>query len=65
MSESQLNASAQLGLSVLNQGGVSDLLGLGGPPRVALGVVLPIEMLFHRIWQRVSPFWPRRLFGHW
>ena len=35
MSESELNASAQLGLSVLNQGGVSFLLGLGGPPRVA------------------------------
>ena len=35
MSESQLNPSVQLGLSVLNQGGVSHLLGLGGPPRVA------------------------------
>ena len=29
ISESQLNASAWLGLSVLNQGGVSHLLGLG------------------------------------
>ena len=33
------------GLSVLNQGGVSCLLGLGGPPRVAFGVVPPIGML--------------------
>ena len=45
MSESQLNASAQLGLSVLNQGGVSHLLGLEGPPGVAFGVVPPIGML--------------------
>ena len=45
MSESWLNASAQLGLSVLNQGGISHLLGLEGPPRVAFGVVLPIGML--------------------
>ena len=45
MLESWLNASAQLGLSVLNQGGDSYLLGLWGPPRVAFGVVLPIGML--------------------
>ena len=45
MTESWLNASMQLGLSVLNQGGVSCLLELGGPPRVAFGVVLPIGML--------------------
>ena len=45
MSESWLNALAWLGLSVLNQGGISHLLGLGGPPRVAFGVVPPIGML--------------------
>ena len=45
MSESPLHASAQLNLSVLNQGGVSCLWGLGGPPRVAFGVVLPIGVL--------------------
>ena len=45
MSESQLNALAWLALSVLNQGGVSHLLGLGDPARVAFGVVLPIGML--------------------
>ena len=33
------------GLSVLKQGGVSCLLGLGGPPRAAFGVVPPIGML--------------------
>ena len=35
ISESQLNALAWLGLSVLNQGGVSHLLGLESPPGVA------------------------------
>ena len=45
MSESWLNALAQLGLSVLNQGGTSHLLELGGPPRVAFRVVPPIGML--------------------
>ena len=45
MSESQLNASVQLSLSVLNQGGVSHLLRLGGPPRVAFGVVPSIGVL--------------------
>ena len=45
MSESQLNASAWLGLSVLNQGGISHLLGLEGPPAVAFGVVPPIGMV--------------------
>ena len=45
MLESWLNASAQLGLSVLNQGGMSHLLCLGGPPKVAFGVALPIGML--------------------
>ena len=42
ISESQLNTSAWLGLSVENQCGISHLLGLGGPPKVALGVALPI-----------------------
>ena len=45
MSESWLHASAWLGLSVLNQGGISHLLGLGDPPEVAFGVVPPIGML--------------------
>ena len=45
MAESWLNDSAQLGLSVLNQGGVSHLLGLGGPPRIAFRVTPPIGML--------------------
>ena len=45
MSESWLNASAWLGLSALNQGGISCLLELGGPPRVAFGVVPPKGML--------------------
>ena len=45
MLESQLNALVQLGLSVLNPGGISCLLGLGDPPEVAFGVVLPIGML--------------------
>ena len=45
MSESQLNALACLGLSVLSQGGVPHLLGQGSPPRVAFGVVPPIGML--------------------
>ena len=45
MAESRLNTLVQLGLSVLNQGGVSHLLGLGGPPRVAFGVVPSIGVL--------------------
>ena len=45
MSESWLNTLVQLGLSVLNQGETSCLLELGGPPRVAFGVVLPIDIL--------------------
>ena len=45
MLESWLNASAWLGLSVLNQEGISHLLGLGGPPKVAFGVAPPIGML--------------------
>ena len=45
MLESRLNALAWLGLSVLKQGGISHLLGLGGPPKVAFGVALPIGML--------------------
>ena len=45
MAESWLNVLVWLGLSVLNQGGVSHLLGLGSPPRVAFGVALPIGML--------------------
>ena len=42
--ESGLNASAWLGLSVVNQCGISHLLGLGGPPEVAFGVAPPIGM---------------------
>ena len=45
ISESQLNASAWLGLSVVNQCGISHLLGLGGHPEVAFGVAPPIGML--------------------
>ena len=45
ISESRLNASAWLGLSVVNQCGISHLLGLGGPPQVAFGVAPPIGML--------------------
>ena len=45
MSESQLNASAWLGLNVFSQGGIFYLLGLGGPPKVAFGVASPIGML--------------------
>ena len=45
MSESWLNAWAQLDLSVVTQCGISHLLGLGGPPKVAFGVAPPIGML--------------------
>ena len=45
MSESQLNALAQLGLSVWNQGWTSCLLELGGPPTFAFEVVLPRGVL--------------------
>ena len=45
ISESRLNALAWLGLSVVNQCGISYLLVLGGPPEVAFGVALPIGML--------------------
>ena len=36
---------AKLGLSVLNQGGISCLLGLEGPPKVAFGVAPPIGVI--------------------
>ena len=45
ISESWLNTLACLGLSVVNQCGISHLLGLGGPPKVAFGVAPPIGML--------------------
>ena len=45
ISESRLSALAWLGLSVVNQCGISCLLRLGGPPEVAFGVALPIGML--------------------
>ena len=35
----------QLGLSVVTQCGISCLLGLGGPPKVAFGVAQPVGML--------------------
>ena len=41
MSESLRKASAQLGFSDLNQGGVSHFLGQGGPPIAATMVALP------------------------
>ena len=45
ISESWLNTLAWLGLSVVNQCGISQLLGAGGPPKVAFGVAPPISML--------------------
>ena len=45
MSKSWLNVLAWLGLSVVNQCGISHLLGLEGPPEVAFGVAPPIGML--------------------
>ena len=45
MLESLRKASVQLGLSDLNQGGVSHFLGLGGPPSIALGVAPSIGVL--------------------
>ena len=45
MLQSLRKASAWLGLSDLNQGGVSHFLGLEGSPSVAYGVALPIGML--------------------
>ena len=44
MLESLRKASAWLGLSDLNQGGISCFLGLGGPPSMAVGVAPPIGM---------------------
>ena len=44
-SESWLNASVQLGLSALYQGGTSHLLELGGLSRVTFRVVLPRDIL--------------------
>ena len=44
MSESQLNASAQVGLSCEPMWDLLPL-GAGGPPKVAFGVALPIGML--------------------
>ena len=44
MSESLRRASARLGFSDLNQGGVSHFLGQGGPPIVAARVALPWGM---------------------
>ena len=44
MLESLRKASAWLGFSNLNQGGVSHFLGLGGPSNVAIGVALPMGM---------------------
>ena len=44
MLESGRKASAQLGFSDLNQGGISHFLGLGGPPNTAARVALPIGM---------------------
>ena len=42
---SRLNALAWLDLSIVNKCGISCLLGLGGPPKVAFGVAPPIGML--------------------
>ena len=43
--ESQRKASAQLGLSEVNQVGASCLLGLDGPSCIAIGIVSSIDML--------------------
>ena len=45
MLESWLNALARLGLCVVNQYGISHILGPGGPPKVAFGMATPIGML--------------------
>ena len=45
MLESQRKASAQLGLSEVNQMGASHLLELDGPSCMALGVVSSMDML--------------------
>ena len=47
MSESQLKTSAQLGLSEVNQMGVSLLLLLDGPSCMAFGEVSSIDVLLH------------------
>ena len=44
MLESWRKASAGLGLSDVNQVGASHFLGLEGPPCIAFGVVLSIDM---------------------
>ena len=63
--ESWLNASAQLGLSVVNQCGISHLLGLGGPPDGGLWSSTTYRHALHRIWVKgVMPFGLGRLFGH-
>ena len=46
MLESLRKASAWLGLSNLNQGGVSHFLGLGGPPSVTFRVALAKDVAF-------------------
>ena len=43
--ESWRKASAQLGLSEVNQAGASHLLGLDGPSCIAFGAVPSIDML--------------------
>ena len=59
MSESQLKASTWLGLSEVNQMGVSHLLELGGPSCEALGEVSSIDVLPHGSGEGCH------LFGHW
>ena len=57
---SWLNASEQLCLSTLHQGGTSHHLELGGPSKVALDVVLARGMLSPGSGGGVSPFGPGR-----
>ena len=63
MSESWRKASAQLGFSDLNQGGVSCFLGQGGPPTTATGNGSTQGCVPHWLWQRMLPFQLQRLFG--
>ena len=50
MSESQLNALARLGLRVVKQCGISHLLGLDDPNKVAFGSGTTYRHPLHGIW---------------
>ena len=63
--ESQRKASAQLGLSEMNQVGASHLLGLDGPSCIALGIVSSIDMLTCGSGKRSCLFGCGGPFGCW